>query len=448
MRRKGLGLLAMAVLLAVVLSACGGKNGGNAESSAPASGSAPASQAAAESSAPPAETVELKVTGYKSGAELGAIPELNEKFMTENPGIKVTYEGMPGGQFKEFIKTRFAAGDASDVIMLHPALSGVSLYGKAGYLLDLSGEPWISNFTEASLKAATSDGKVYGIPNDMIVMGVYYNKEIFEKLNLSTPKNWDEFVAAAETIKQSGTLPIAIGNNDGWMTLAALFTMAPSLVYGATPDFDAKLNEGTATFAGSAEWNDMVNKWFSLHDKGYITENNTGVSLDQAQKTFASGKAAMYIDGSWSLAGIKQTNPNLKVGMFAMPANAAGKDIAASAAVGTTFAINKDSKVVDAAKKYLEFWSKAENQKMWTKSQQGFMTINGETGEIDEAFKEIADVVASGRSYPFLDQNWQQGGAATAEMMSSAQGVYLKIIKPEEMLKNMDNTWTEAANLK
>lgn len=443
MRRKGLGLLALTMMLVLVLSACGGNNKENGASPS-ASETTPASESA-EPSAPAAE-VELKVSGYKSGTELGAIPELNEKFMKENPGIKVKYEGMPGGQFKEFIKTRFAAGDASDVILMHPGLSDVLSYGKAGYLMDLAGEPFISNFSEASLKATSLDGQVYAIPNDMNVMGVYYNKEIFEKLGLATPKNWDEFVAAAEAIKQSGVLPIAIGNNDGWMTLAALYTVAPSLVYGTTPDFDAKLNEGTATFAGA--WDDTVNKWFSLNDKGYLTEKSTGVNLDQAQKAFATGKAAMYIDGSWSLAGIMKSNPDLKLGMFAMPSNAAGQEVVASAAVGTTFAINKDTKVADAAKKYLAFWSQAENQKVWTKSQQGFMTINGETGDIDAAFKEIADVVASGNSYPFLDQGWLYGGAATTEMMTSAQGVYLKAITPAGMLENMDKAWAEAAKMK
>lgn len=230
------------------------------------------------------------------------------------------------------------------------------------------------------------------------------------------------------------------------MTLAALYTVAPATVYQAMPDFDAKLNEGSVTFSGA--WDDAVAKWFSLNDKGYLTAKSTGVSLDQTQQAFAKGKAAMYIDGSWSLAGIKKTNPDLKLGMFAMPSNAAGQDVIASAAVGTTFAINKDTKIADAAKKYLEFWSQVENQKAWTKSQQGFMTINGETGEIDEAFKEIAEVVAKGQSYPFLDQGWLYGSAATTEMMTAAQGVYLNAINPAGMLEYMDKAWKEAANNK
>ena len=42
----------------------------------------------------PAEQVELKVFGFKTGEEEGAIPALIEQFNQENPDIKVVYEGI------------------------------------------------------------------------------------------------------------------------------------------------------------------------------------------------------------------------------------------------------------------------------------------------------------------------------------------------------------------
>lgn len=453
MNRNGklLGILLVAMML--VLAACGGNNGnkgtngneGNTGSSnVNESGNNNASGSKNQEEPPSGQQVELKVSGFKSGTELGAIPELNEKFMSENPDIKVVYEGMPGGQFKEFLKARFSANDASDVIMIHPGLPEVIAYGKAGYLLDLSGEAWINNFTEASLKATSADGQIYAIPNDMNVLGVYYNEQIFADLGIEIPQNWDEFLAAAEKIKQAGIVPISIGNNDGWMTLAALYTMAPGTVYAKNPQFDAQLNAGEATFAEG--WKEMNASWFSLDEKGYLTEKSTGISLDQAQQAFATGKAAMYIDGNWSLPGIQAANPDLKVGMMPMPSNGAGEPVVASAAVGTTFAINKNTKVADAAKRYLEFWAQTENQQAWAKSQQAFMTIKGETGEVNPALQHIADIVAGGNSYPFLDQGWEFGGAGTAELMTSAQGVYLKAITSDGMLDNMDKAWKTAAS--
>lgn len=439
MNRKNV-MVAIMLTVFLLLAACSG----NGNKGTNAGESVNATKTPESTKAPVVEQVELKVTGFKSGTELGAIPELNEKFMKDNPNIKVVYEGMPGGQFKDFLKARFASNDASDVIMLHPGLSDIITYGKAGYLLDLSGEQWITNYTEASLKSTSFDGKIVGIPNDMNVLGVYYNEKIFADLGIEVPQNWDEFLAAAEKIKAAGILPVSIGNNDGWMTLAALYTMAPGLVYADNAEFDTQLNAGTTTFTKG--WPKMVNNWFELDTKGYLTPKSTGVSLDQAQQVFVTGAAAMYIDGNWSLPGMQAANPELNVGMFPMPSNAAGEKVVASAAVGTTFAINKSSKVIDAAKKYLEFWAQSENQSIWAKSQQAFMTIKGETGEVNKSLQYIADIVASGSSYPFLDQGWEFGGVATTEMMTSAQGVYLKAIKPDGMLENMDKAWKDAMN--
>lgn len=442
--KRKVGWLALILTLFMLLAACSGGGGNNKSLESGNNNSAGSGNNSSTDAGNNKGQVTLKVSGYKSGAELGAIPDLNEKFMSENPDIKVVYEGMPGTQFKEFLKARFASNDAADVIMIHPGLSDVIAYGKAGYLYDLSGEPWISNYIDAALMSASYNGEVFAIPNDMNVLGVYYNKQIFEDLSIDIPQNWDEYKDAAKKIKESGILPISIGNNDGWMTLAALFTMAPGSVYTENPNFDQQLNEGSATFVDG--WLEMATNWFELDNDGYLTEKSTGVSLDQAQQAFATGKAAMYIDGNWSLPGIKAANPELNVGMFPMPSNKAGQDVMASAAVGTTFAINKNTKVLDASKRYLEFWSQVDTQKEWAKSQQAFMTIKGETGEVDPSLQYIADIVASGNSYQFLDQGWEFGAAATAEMMSSAQGVYLKAISPQGMLENMDKAWSMAAN--
>ena len=47
------------------------------------------------------EQVELKVFGFKTGAEEGAIPELIEQFNKENPDIKVVYEGISNDEIAE-----------------------------------------------------------------------------------------------------------------------------------------------------------------------------------------------------------------------------------------------------------------------------------------------------------------------------------------------------------
>ena len=69
------------------------------------------------------EQVELKVFGFKTGAEEGAIPELIEQFNKENPDIKVVYEGISNaGGYQDVLTARLASGQGDD------AASGSGLY--------------------------------------------------------------------------------------------------------------------------------------------------------------------------------------------------------------------------------------------------------------------------------------------------------------------------------
>ncbi|MFR2855195.1 extracellular solute-binding protein [Hungatella sp.] len=67
------------------------------------------------------EQVELKVFGFKTGAEEGAIPELIEQFNKENPDIKVVYEGISNaGGYQDVLTARLASGPGDDVFFANP----------------------------------------------------------------------------------------------------------------------------------------------------------------------------------------------------------------------------------------------------------------------------------------------------------------------------------------
>jgi len=388
------------------------------------------------------DVVELRVSGYKAGSEIGAIPEINELFMKEYPGIRVVYESMPGVQYSKYIKGRFAVNDAPDVLMLHPGVEEVGGYSKSGFIRDLSDEPWVERFTPESLKAVSIDGKVYGTPNDKVALGVYYNKDLFRKLSLKTPDNWEELVASCARLKEAGYTPISIGNNDGWMTLAALFAMGSTLL--DDPDYDRKVNERTVKFNGT--WNEMAEMWYGLNDRGYLTPDSTSVSLEQAQKAFTDGKAGMIVNGSWALEGMLRAKPNFKIGMFAMPAGYDAEETIATVAVGTTWAISGKTERLDAARKYLEFWSRKDTLRKWAKSQGAFLTLQGEISVVPEELNEMFGLVETGRTKDYLSERWNQSGAMNAALMDSSQGVYLDALSIEDMLTNMDNAWDQASS--
>ena len=63
----------------------------------------------------------------------------------------------------------------------------------------------------------------------------------------------------------------------------------------------------------------------------------------------------MMINGNWAISEFKKTNKDFKVDLFAFPAsNDISKNYVTSG-VDVLFAINKDSKAKDAAKKFVSF---------------------------------------------------------------------------------------------
>ena len=60
----------------------------------------------------------------------------------------------------------------------------------------------------------------YAVPLGVHRNGVlWFNKAIFDEHGLTAPTTWDEFFAAADTLKAAGVTPLALGDKDGWTAL-------------------------------------------------------------------------------------------------------------------------------------------------------------------------------------------------------------------------------------
>ena len=45
---------------------------------------------------------------------------------------------------------------------------------------------------------------------------IFYNTEIFNKLNLEVPATWEELDAVCASLKDAGYVPFALGNKNKW----------------------------------------------------------------------------------------------------------------------------------------------------------------------------------------------------------------------------------------
>jgi hypothetical protein len=74
------------------------------------------------------------------------------------------------------------------------------------------GGAWRNSFGQGALAVYSLDGKNYGVPWDMGMVGWWYNKDLFTQAGVTQlPTTWAEFLAAVEALKAAGITPIALG---------------------------------------------------------------------------------------------------------------------------------------------------------------------------------------------------------------------------------------------
>jgi raffinose/stachyose/melibiose transport system substrate-binding protein len=143
-----------------------------------------------------------------------------DAYMAEHPNVTINITVMENEAFKAAIQTNIQAGDIPD---LFQSWGG-------GVLRDQVAAGAVQDITEASaeytpaLSPGTTglfnvDGVQYGLPYNQSIVGIWYNKDLFEQAGLdpeAPPATWAELLEAVQALKDAGIVPIAVGAGDKW----------------------------------------------------------------------------------------------------------------------------------------------------------------------------------------------------------------------------------------
>lgn len=446
-KKWSLNAVVLTAAMSMVLSGCGGNGNnqantaGDTKDQAPAQDNGETGDNAASNTKEEAKPVTLKMLHFMEAEAGPTLKDINKRFHEKYPNITIEYENAPVDQYQSSIRTRFASGDAPDIVGVFPG-TWKDTFVEAGYLMDLSDRPWVSRLQQGAKDMESKDGKVYGLPLDQNAIGVIYNKKIFSDLGLSIPKTWDEFLAVCETIKKANITPLALGNKDLWVTQLIPYAMAPSAIYRDNPNFDQDMYAGKTTFADSA-WKDMMADYVSLDQKGYFNKGNLGTSYDQMVQLMATGKAAMEVMGNWGLPPILAANPKADLGMFPLPYEKTGKPVWVSSAIALGLGASASTKHPEEVKLYLDYWADPANNAELLTQAKSFPVFTDVSPELDPALKELVPYLNVG-TYNFLDQKWPQGVQDT--MFKDIQNVLIdggKSFPIANMLKDMDKVFAD-----
>lgn len=261
-------------------------------------------------------------------------------FTKANPDIHVTFEAYPPTNYATILSTALAAGHAGDVLHTR-AYGGLEQFAKSGYLLplDKTNVPELANLPADALAAETlrADGKVYSLSFASQTLGILINKDIFAKAGINPPATWGEFLAACKALKAKGLIPIANGTATAWMdeVFTSVFTN-PFL----GPDFVSEILAGKTNFEDK-RYTGALAKLLELRD--FMPPGYTGIDYATAQQLFLTGRAAMFVGGSFEIANFRKQNPKLAMDFIAPPAPKAGMPRYVSKFYDGGYAVNAKS---------------------------------------------------------------------------------------------------------
>ena len=368
-------------------------------------------------------------TDTSDPAPKAAFQYIIDKFEAENPDVTVEWNLFDHEGYKQSIRN-FLNTNPPDVANWY-AGNRMRPFVKAGLFEDVS-DIWadtgwqdgeLNNSMAHAKKSMTIAGRQWGVPYTYYQWGIYYRKDIFEKLGIAVPKTFDELVEASATLKANGITPFTIGSKYLWTTAGVFdylnlrtngYEFHMDLALGKVPYTDPRVQ---ATF----------DNWDRLVKPGYFIENHAAYSWQEALTPMVKGEAAMYVMGNFAVAPLREAGlTDDQLGFMQFPEITPGIPMAEEAPTDTVHIPSKAKNKKDA-KRFLIFMARADVQTEVNKIL-GQLPINAQSTVADDKFLKAGNEMLN-NAYAmaqFYDRD------APAEMASAGmKGFQEYMVKPE-----------------
>lgn len=389
-------LRGLAVLLLVLLVACGGNDTGTTTSNESGDGDTE------ESDEPVTLSFLIDNQAVLDGIEAVAA-DIEELY-----NIKTDIELRPGGsEGDNVVKTRLATGEMTD-LMAYNSGSLFKALNPEEYFLDISDEDFIERIEESFLETVSVDDAIYGIPLGSSQAGGWlYNKTVYEELGLEVPKTWNQLLENNDVINEAGLVPVIASYRDTW-TSQLLFLADYYNVHSEDPEFADKFTNNEAKIAESPIALRGFEKLQELFDRDHYNNEQSSTGYEEALSMLANGEAAHYPILTFALPALANSFPEAigDIGFFGQPGDDPDNHGMTLWLPGGVY-INKDTEHAEAAKKWVEYFVSEEGLEtyMSVMKADGPYMIKGLEIPDDsyEAVKEMVPYIDEGRAAPALE---------------------------------------------
>jgi raffinose/stachyose/melibiose transport system substrate-binding protein len=357
--------LGLAAAMTFSLTACGGNASGTtaASDSSAAATSAAAAPAAATSQAAVStgEKPKIVISTYLADDNQIAVRQkyIDEPLKAAFPNYDIEIKMYND---RQSLQVEVAGGGGPDILDLDGP-TDVAEFARANRVLDLGKYAdkygWKDMFYDWAYNSCFYNKTLYSLPTSFEGMVMYYNMDVFKEHGWEQPKTLAELEALMPKIQEAGLIPISFGNSDYQGAVDWLYSTFTSCYAG--PAAIKACMDGTGKYTDDKIKNSfqMMLDWWN---KGWIGDKKSqSITTSDMVSFFASGKAAMMIDGTWASSLLVATYPDCNWDSQMMPADPEIGPILPFA-TGGGYAINANSKNPDAAAEIMNYLFTSEDR--------------------------------------------------------------------------------------
>ncbi|MDP9358669.1 MAG: extracellular solute-binding protein [Chloroflexota bacterium] len=231
--------------------------------------------------------------------------------------MTVKHVNFPYDDFRQQVAAAVQAGEGPDVLNVY--YGWIPAYVQQQFLIPLPEEIFPAATIESDYFPMVTAAKVgdsyYALPTAVRTLALFYNKDLLGAAGVQPPTNWDETVAVAKaTARKTGDTFDVVG-----------------ITWDIGGQGHNWWREGLIRQNGLVPYSEDNRKLFWSNPEGveafnylvaFLTEHGVtqaGFQTD-GPTAFASGKAALHVDGSYRVGSLALDAPDLNYGIVPLPA--------------------------------------------------------------------------------------------------------------------------------
>lgn len=450
--KKSLSILSVLLICIFMITACAPaaeapaaeEPAAEEPAAAPVEEEAPAEEKAEEPAEAEAEKVVVSWWHIQTVDEQKALWQaIADEYMAANPNVTVEITVLENENFKTKLTTVMQSNNPPDIFQ---SWGGGVLndYAKAGLLKDITADlegGWGDTFGQGALGVFSYDGKNYGVPRDMGLVGFWYNTDHFAQAGIEAPPaTWAEFLEDVDKLKAAGITPVALAGQDKWP--GAFWWEYLAVRIGGKEAFDAAYNR-TGAFTDET-FVEAGNKLKELVDMEPFQNGFLGAVQNDQAALVANGEAAMELMGQWA-PGVQAGNAadgvglGDKLGFFPFPEVEGGKGNPTDAlggGNGFVVGMNAEPEAID----FLKFLSSVDSQTRQAEIGLSVPVVKGGEAGLEDPLLKLVQESAANAPYFQLYYDQFMPAAVGGVINDAVQGLFAGTMTPEEVAQMIEDS--------